>query len=165
MQLNWLAIRLRLSACWSPPTASAGREVEPVPTLWLGNRVLRVWPRGSIAQTKHECRPGAHTGHASGEYPWKWTRLPAGWRGTGVLRYGRGFDPRPQDPGSISGDAGRTGSDCPRDAIGDPQQRFLGAEGVLHQWRLGTPDARDYEVVLAVVVSTLQHQVRNRIEL
>src|SRR5688572_13720573 len=34
--------------------------------------------------------PRAHTGYASGDYSWKWTRLPAGWQGNRA--------PRPRRP-------------------------------------------------------------------
>jgi len=57
---------------------------------------------------------------------------------------------------------GRAGADGPGDPVGDRQQRFLPATAVLpHQWRFGLADATDREVVLVVVLSALQDEVRN----
>ncbi len=90
--------------------------------------------------------------------------LPDG-RGTGFCALRAKFDNFPQDRVNQL-PPGWACADRPRDPICDPQQRLFGAEAMLpDQRRPGTPNASDREVVLAVIMSTFQHQMRNSVAL
>lgn len=75
-------------------------EVDPVARRRRGNRVLRVWAVNLLAI----CPPAAHTGPASGKRPRKWTRLPALWWGSRVLRVTGEVRSRPRsrDPRAVA---------------------------------------------------------------